>query len=68
MKIVQIRHVIHEAIIWHLFLKKTYQSEFFECSHIFKKFISICISKKNKNLTIAMYYVLDLHDFHAFFT
>jgi hypothetical protein len=47
MKIMKIRHVIRVAINWHLFIYLNVdQSESFECSHIFKKFILICISKK----------------------
>jgi hypothetical protein len=69
MKIVQIKHVLHVAIIWRLFFLKTDQSEPLECSHISKKFILICISKKNKSLTIAtcitcLIYMISMHFQH----
>jgi hypothetical protein len=68
-KIVKIRHVIYVAIIWLLFFSNADQSEPFEYSHIFKKFILICISKKNKSLTIAtcitcLIYMISMHFSH----
>jgi hypothetical protein len=56
------------AIIWHFFLN-AYQSEPFKYSLIFKKFILIYISNKNKNLTIAtcitcLIYMIYIHFSH----
>jgi hypothetical protein len=52
-----------------IFLLKANQREPFECSHIFKIFILICISKKNKSLTIAiritsLVYMISMHFLH----
>ena len=69
MKIIKIKHVICVAIIWRIFLIiNADQNEPFNCSHIFKKFNLICISKKSKSLTIATHimcliYMISMH-FH----
>ena len=67
MKIIKMRHVIY---VWHHlafnFLLDINQSESFECRDIFKIFILICISKKNKSVTFATHimcliYMISMH-------
>jgi hypothetical protein len=57
------------AMLEFLFLLNAYHSGVFECSHIFKKLILICISKKNESLTIATHimcliYMISMHFSH----